>query len=722
MVNSNIRIGATDGEVVSAGEASPSRARSGPFGIDVAIPAMVFASALALYALTLAPTVTLVDSGELIVVAAGLGVPHPPGFPLYVVLAHLATLVPIGNVAERVNFASALFAALAASSVSLLVIEILRTPWGVRVPRLKDRKGPKRAKNQKRQSAASARLEQEAEPYPTDWRTLPVLASALASGLLMAFSRTLWSYATIAEVYTLNTFLLAVIFLLMARWRRGIIEARAEGLTDSPGDDRPLYWAAFIFGLALGVHHVTVGMTIFALAALVYATEGKRFFTSKRLLYAALFSLAGLAIYVFLPLAASRSPLINWGDPRTLEQLWWHVSGRQYQVFFSFSPEKLIDHFSVFISYLFREFGPPWFPLAIALALAGYVRMFKADRAFFWFLSLVIVADLAYALNYEIAEDKDAYYLPAFLSIIIAAGVGMRWVFARLGQLKATAGLSSAVAIALVLIVSGAALAGNLPFCNRGRYTIAQDYVENALGSVEPGGMLITLDWQIYSPLLYFREIERKRTDVVAIDVNLLRRSWYFDYLARAYPALLDSTRDKVDAFLEDLKRWEREPEIYDRDPVLNRRINARFHDMIRAFVSSHGQTAPVYVTQEIAPNASNRGDELTSWLASGFQFIPQGLVFRLSTERAYQPLPELSLITRGLADGTIAFEENDVVRLKVLPVYVGMLANRGIYLAANRRFDEAIKSFEKALELDPEYTPARQALNEARASLRQEN
>src|SRR5882724_1527892 len=84
---------------------------------------VVFITSLVLYTWTLAPTVTLVDSGELIVAARSLGVAHPPGFPLYVLLAHLATLVPIGNVAVRVNFASAIFAALAASTLTLAVVE-----------------------------------------------------------------------------------------------------------------------------------------------------------------------------------------------------------------------------------------------------------------------------------------------------------------------------------------------------------------------------------------------------------------------------------------------------------------------------------------------------------------------------------------------------------------------------------------------------------------------
>src|SRR2546426_2461561 len=87
----------------------------------------VFLIALLLYSWTLAPTVTLTDSGELILVAQGLGVAHPPGFPLWVILAHVASLVPLGNVAVRINFSSALFAALASAILTLVVAELMIT-------------------------------------------------------------------------------------------------------------------------------------------------------------------------------------------------------------------------------------------------------------------------------------------------------------------------------------------------------------------------------------------------------------------------------------------------------------------------------------------------------------------------------------------------------------------------------------------------------------------
>src|SRR6266699_5321420 len=87
----------------------------------------VFLVALVVYSWTLAPTVTLTDSGELVVAAYGLGVAHPPGFPLWVMLAHLASLVPFGSVAVRVNFSSALFGSLACAMVVLVVAELMIT-------------------------------------------------------------------------------------------------------------------------------------------------------------------------------------------------------------------------------------------------------------------------------------------------------------------------------------------------------------------------------------------------------------------------------------------------------------------------------------------------------------------------------------------------------------------------------------------------------------------
>ena len=62
----------------------------------------------------------------------------------------------------------------------------------------------------------------------------------------------------------------------------------------------------------------------------------------------------------------------------------------------------------------------------------------------------------------------------------------------------------------------------------------------NLFGTIAPNGLLLTQDWQVASPMLYAQEIEQRRGDVKVVDINLLRRSWYFDYLQHAYPDLIE--------------------------------------------------------------------------------------------------------------------------------------------------------------------------------------
>jgi hypothetical protein len=684
----------------------------------------VFFASLFLYSWTLAPTVTLVDSGELIVAARSLGVAHPPGFPLYLMLAHLASLVPLGSVAVRVNFASALFAALASAMLTLVVAELMMIASHLAV--LKQRVKKKGGRKNKKASPRIIGVKTDDDSISS---VLMVLAPALALGLLMAFSRTLWSYATIAEVYTLNTLLILIIFFLMLRWRRRIVEDE-RGTSANTGSsshapaiadyDSPLYAAAVVFGLALGVHHVTVGLMLPALAVLVYRTEGLRFFTSKRLLYAALFSLAALvAVYSYLPLAASRAPVINWGNPRSLQEIWWHITGRQYQAFFSFAPKIVGAQLVEFGKLALREFGLGWLPLALPIAIGGFGYAFKRDRTIFWFLTLIVIADMAYALSYTIAEDKDAYYLPTFISVAIAAGFGMRRLLQFALSTRPLTGKASILTALPMLLVPAIALVGNWPFNNRSHYFIGHDYVENILSTIEPNSLLLTLDWQVASPMLYAREIEQRRRDVKIVDVNLLRRSWYFDYLRRAYPGLIERSREKVDAFVAELKQWEHDPQAYANDVRLTQRIASEFHQMLQSFVANEIEVAPVYITFDLAFMTEEQDKELTEWLTKNYQLVAEGLVFKLTGDRGFHDPGEIHLQTRGLADGTLRFEKDDVVSLKVLPVYTAMLVNRGRYLAFFNQHERAIDAFKQALALDPSLELAQQGINRSMAKLR---
>jgi tetratricopeptide (TPR) repeat protein len=657
----------------------------------------VFLVALLFYSWTLAPTVTLTDSGELVVVARGLGVAHPPGVPLWIILAHLASLVPLGNVAQRINFSSAVFAALTCAMLTLGVAEVIVTASYLAAA--------------KRRKKGSKKIEELAVTHPM------VAAPALGAGLLMAFSRTLWSYATITEVYALNAVLIVTIFFLMLRWRRRIVEDRMHlSIGQVTRHDVFLYSAALIFGLALGVHHVTVALTLPAVAVIVFRTQGVRFFTSRRLVYAALISIGALvAVYAYLPLAASRSPVINWGHPRSLQEIWWHLTGRQYQVYFSFKPEIMGEQFAEFCRMALREFSFPWLPLSLVLAFAGLGDAFKRDRTIFWFLLTIVIADLAYALSYEIAEDKDAYYLPTFISIAIAAGLGIRWLIRGALSKSLPVVKPSLAAVVAVLVVSTIALTANWPFNNRRRYFIAHDYVDNLLKAIAPNGLLLTLDWQVVSPMFYAQEIEQLRPDVKVVDINLLRRSWYFDYLKHAYPGLIERSREKIDVFVENLKKWERDPGAFARSPALTQRISAAFLEMIQSMVTNESRVAPVYMTNDLISSDSVNG-ELTRWLTQKYQLVPQGLVLNLADGQGFHDSPDVHLEVRGLADGTLRFGKGDPVNAKVLPSYANMLINRGRYLALFGQHERAIAAFEQALMLNPNLPLARQGLAESAA------
>jgi tetratricopeptide (TPR) repeat protein len=135
------------------------------------------------YAWTVAPSVTLLDSGEFITAATHFGVPHPPGYPLWTLLTWLFTLLPLGNAAWEVNIFSGICASIAIGLCAAMGRGSLRWLF----------------------SPADARL---------------ASVCSLAGALLLAFSFSVWSQAVIAEVYSLHILLIALYALALHAWIR----------------------------------------------------------------------------------------------------------------------------------------------------------------------------------------------------------------------------------------------------------------------------------------------------------------------------------------------------------------------------------------------------------------------------------------------------------------------------------------------------------------------
>ena len=213
-----------------------------------------------------------------------------------------------------------------------------------------------------------------------------------------------------------------------------------------------------------------------ALALIVYRTEGLRFFSSKRLIYAALISIGALvAIYAYLPLEAAHAPVINWVTharceksggiyPQALSgvlRLTPKIIGEQslkYQAALAPSPVRLVTITAAVRFGRLRETSP------------------ERDRATFWFLLVVVIADSAYRVQLQIAEDKDAYSLPAFLGIAVAAGFGIRWLIQLTVSKPILVRRAYLIAAIAVLLPVTTEVASNWPFNDRRHYFIAQDY------------------------------------------------------------------------------------------------------------------------------------------------------------------------------------------------------------------------------------------------------
>ena len=237
---------------------------------------------------------------------------------------------------------------------------------------------------------------------------------------------------------------------------------------------------------------------------------------------------------------------------------------------------------------------PLWFPGGLILAGAGFVTLWRRSRPLLLALALLIGFDLAYVLVYTIAEDKTAYYLPSVVALCLAAGVGAA---SRVGK-------SSTSRLWLRRRCSCCAVIGPLAHAresDRSRFLIAHDYARDVSAGVAGDGLLLTSDWQVYSPLLYFQEIEGWRPDVLAVDVTLLRRSWYIDSMRARAPERWAPLRAEADAFLDDLRAWERDPELYARSVSLTRRINDRFQTMVLALMAASRQ---VYATADVVLRA----------------------------------------------------------------------------------------------------------------------
>ncbi len=562
----------------------PGRARP-PYLYAVLAALLVLAG----YIYTLAPTVTFWDAGEFIAAARNLGIPHPPGTPLFVMLGHVwGQLLPLPEYAQRLNLLSATMSAAGAGFLFLVAQETL--------------------------AGAGDGLE------PSSGRVLAI-AGALASALICGFTFTAWQNSNETEVYALATFTISAMCWVVLRWRAARGTARGAHLLllvlylaglsignhllallagpavvaflvatlwyqpAGSAEERAAEWGqaavvagtwALLIGTGLGSTPLMVFGGVCYLGAVVLAARsGGAAFAAVALAVA----LIGVTTYLFLYIRAGQHPVINEAAPDNFHSLLAVIRREQYPVRTPLddptvlhgadNPGRTLRMFGLQLLNYLQYFDWQWangvtrtiaigalaFPvrtlftvLFFSLGLQGFLLQRRADRPAWWLLLMLwLVTGLGlmvymnfkpgfslapgYALypdpNDHEVRDRDYFFVVSYIVWGVWAGMGL---VAAARKLLGRWRLNPALVLLPMAVVAVLPFLANFTAATRRHgadATLAADFAYDLLNSVPPYGILFTYGDNDTFPLWWAQEVGGIRRDVTVVCLALAETDWY---------------------------------------------------------------------------------------------------------------------------------------------------------------------------------------------------
>jgi len=521
------------------------------------------------YVITICPTVEFIDSGELALACKYLGIAHPTGYPLYTLLGNLAAKIPIGSLILRENILSLLFTAFASGFFFLFISQLLKR-------------------------------------YGDSPRT-KVAAAIVAS--FTALSPVWWSQGTTNEVYSLNLLLIPIS--LWALFKFAMPER---------GGFRWLALSLYTFGLCLA-NHLSAVYVFPGMAYIIISELWKRRPKLSVLWPLAIFLLMPVTLYIFLPIRAEFRPFLNWGNVNDPYFFYKHVTGWQYRVWMFTNPLGIFEHFSEkagpamgLIYNQFKWYGLPLIIIGIAVSWRRY-------RNFLIFSILIWLLNLIYVLNYDI-NDIESYYLPLILvsSTFIAIAI---FEIMRILEAKGKRAFSLPILLILALLPI-AHLITNFHEADRSNKRFARQGVEDLAQSIEQNGIVIVENWDFYAPWLYMSLEENFRPDMILFDKELMRRSWYIDFIGRQYPDIYEHSKAAFEEFLAGI-------DAFDRDRYYNPyTLDDAYYGMFNTMLKSEIPHRPVY-TNVFTDKMFIKGRPL----------IPSGIAFKYDNPEIFHEMPK---------------------------------------------------------------------------------
>ena len=676
--------------------AAPSRGGHDPWNRLAAGGVGLFT--FVIYWITLSPDVSFWDAGEFIATSHALGIPHPPGTPLYVLMGRVFSLLfsgllGVASPAVAVNLLSAIPSSIAAVFLHLCVVRVGKRIWnggnqaGFCLPALI--------------SGITAALfaafantlwinSIEAEVYavsgmwavftawlvllwadsePKDERLLVVIAYLLALNIGVHLATYLAALAILPFAFLherrfaipvsfvvvllmakdLQFFLLVVALLLLPTLQLGLLPSeyarrhRTNLLAAHGGAIVLSLWAVMGLEPSLFRNILTYGAPLAAFVvpwvALPAPKTYQNPFTDLGFLLA-LVTVLGFSCHLYLPIRSALNPAINEAQPDTWRAFWDVILRAQYR------PASVFERQASWIFQIddmfWRYFREQWQPAFLALlGIPGLLVHWKREKKTFVLFGLLFLwtsAALILKMNFTDHEvrERDYFFAPGFFYFAVWMGMGLGWL-AHLVVGGLSSGLRPLVATAttvLCILISAVPLRGHWETHDRRGNWVAYDYGYNMLVALEDDAVLFTNGDNDTFPLWYLQEVHGFRKDVRIVNLSLLNTPWYGQQLREEEP--------KVPMSLTTEELWKMRPvrnadgEIFlVKDQVAMDIVNTAY---------AEGQDRPVYFAVTVEDMMG-----LTDYLKL------EGLVFRLTPDHPNEPY------RRGAPAESIDVEKEDL-------------------------------------------------------------
>ncbi len=551
--------------------------------ISLFLSGFVFLASFIAYLKTMAPTASFWDAGEYVATCYTLGIAHPPGNPLMIMIGRIFTLFPIfGEVAARVNFISVLTSALAVWMCYLLIVKLINY-WE--------------------------------KPNASLWLRVGKYIGGITGSLFLAYSMTFWSNAVEAEIWGISLFTMLLILYISFIWmdHKG-----------TPKGDRFLILISFLGFLSTGIHP-SVFLILPGVFLLVLIVDRTKLFdwrfwitaivlslvmhsitaffwgigiwfvicllmmsvSAQRKLWAISFSIIcaaiiGYSVQAFIPIRSALDPAIDENNPSDWQSFKGFLERKQY------GQESMIGRMFYRRATWANQFGAKermgfwgffreqfmdkklWF-IPIFLGFLGIweqIKRRKNEGVVLLFLIFACTVGLVLYMNFadgtkpdkltgEIinieVRDRDYFWSPGYMFFAMAMGLGIATLLSGLGLwlekiksvlTKPAIGVLSLIILALPIMPMERSYHSHN---NRHGNYLPYDYAYNLLNSCDKDAVLFTNGDNDTFPLWFIQNVEKIRQDVRVVNLSLINTKWYIKQMKNQWKVPISYSDNEID-------------------------------------------------------------------------------------------------------------------------------------------------------------------------------